>query len=108
MIRRPPRSTLFPYTTLFRSHESAHARELADLLFGPPGAGVRHDVNGGKLAGHVLRSHGLEHFVGNRAGHVRPDGDHLVVPLAVGDGALLVLLPEVDDLPFSLAAEARR
>src|SRR2546427_8401940 len=23
MIRRPPRSTLFPYTTLFRSHDSA-------------------------------------------------------------------------------------
>src|SRR3712207_8527178 len=28
MIRRPPRSTLFPYTTLFRSA----AREHADLL----------------------------------------------------------------------------
>src|SRR3989475_8341780 len=31
MIRRPPRSTLFPYTTLFRSLEEAHepaAREL--------------------------------------------------------------------------------
>src|SRR5437016_11629897 len=27
MIRRPPRSTLFPYTTLFRSHVGAvHAR----------------------------------------------------------------------------------
>src|SRR5256885_4071083 len=25
MIRRPPRSTLFPYTTLFRSGFSAHA-----------------------------------------------------------------------------------
>src|SRR3712207_8565124 len=25
MIRRPPRSTLFPYTTLFRSHEVGHA-----------------------------------------------------------------------------------
>src|SRR2546425_5205125 len=25
MIRRPPRSTLFPYTTLFRSHDSAIA-----------------------------------------------------------------------------------
>src|SRR5690348_18033219 len=25
MIRRPPRSTLFPYTTLFRSHWSARA-----------------------------------------------------------------------------------
>src|SRR3989475_5743141 len=24
MIRRPPRSTLFPYTTLFRSHERRH------------------------------------------------------------------------------------
>src|SRR3712207_8493706 len=26
MIRRPPRSTLFPYTTLFRSHGSARLR----------------------------------------------------------------------------------
>src|SRR3989454_11565265 len=25
MIRRPPRSTLFPYTTLFRSHADQHA-----------------------------------------------------------------------------------
>src|SRR5258708_15620233 len=25
MIRRPPRSTLFPYTTLFRSNDSAYA-----------------------------------------------------------------------------------
>src|SRR2546430_9966653 len=25
MIRRPPRSTLFPYTTLFRSHDDAGA-----------------------------------------------------------------------------------
>src|SRR3712207_9569594 len=39
MIRRPPRSTLFPYTTLFRSYSFAsdHARErgvvLADTKF---------------------------------------------------------------------------
>src|SRR2546427_6752358 len=26
MIRRPPRSTLFPYTTLFRSHSAAQPR----------------------------------------------------------------------------------
>src|SRR5256885_7218339 len=25
MIRRPPRSTLFPYTTLFRSHPISHS-----------------------------------------------------------------------------------
>src|SRR5258708_28933765 len=32
MIRRPPRSTLFPYTTLFRSH-FVHGRDsLVDIL----------------------------------------------------------------------------
>src|SRR3712207_7417423 len=31
MIRRPPRSTLFPYTTLFRSDAGAEVREVADV-----------------------------------------------------------------------------
>src|SRR3712207_8821257 len=30
MIRRPPRSTLFPYTTLFRSFQVPHLRRLLD------------------------------------------------------------------------------
>src|SRR3989442_10835958 len=30
MIRRPPRSTLFPYTTLFRSRECADQHDEAD------------------------------------------------------------------------------
>src|SRR2546430_11536735 len=37
MIRRPPRSTLFPYTTLFRSRPE-HRRRAA------PGRGVERDV----------------------------------------------------------------
>src|SRR3989454_3469619 len=32
MIRRPPRSTLFPYTTLFRSLAARAADQLADLV----------------------------------------------------------------------------
>src|SRR3712207_9566420 len=33
MIRRPPRSTLFPYTTLFRSNcGSTHPEELMDYV----------------------------------------------------------------------------
>src|SRR3989440_3195752 len=32
MIRRPPRSTLFPYTTLFRSHEHRPERRIAWTL----------------------------------------------------------------------------
>src|SRR3989475_8225658 len=42
MIRRPPRSTLFPYTTLFRSL-SVYARRLDDhvgLVFEDTGPGV--------------------------------------------------------------------
>src|SRR5260221_10627510 len=31
MIRRPPRSTLFPYTTLFRSDELAHPLQGEEL-----------------------------------------------------------------------------
>src|SRR2546430_10099339 len=48
MIRRPPRSTLFPYTTLFRSHLAEHgdapraARgdEHVERLRGRPWVGV--------------------------------------------------------------------
>src|SRR2546430_11342924 len=40
MIRRPPRSTLFPYTTLFRSHWIHPAfsapRRAEELRFGAP------------------------------------------------------------------------
>src|SRR3712207_8551999 len=39
MIRRPPRSTLFPYTTLFRSLRRGAARGLRPGL---QGAGVLH------------------------------------------------------------------
>src|SRR6478672_13174773 len=39
MIRRPPRSTLFPYTTLFRSWHSASANALRDRR--PCGASTR-------------------------------------------------------------------
>src|SRR3989454_11398165 len=38
MIRRPPRSTLFPYTTLFRSLELA-ARSMRDLILEREGTG---------------------------------------------------------------------
>src|SRR5258705_996387 len=33
MIRRPPRSTLFPYTTLFRSHTALWEAVRAGLVF---------------------------------------------------------------------------
>src|SRR3712207_7581518 len=41
MIRRPPRSTLFPYTTLFRSDDLSFHVETGEIfgLLGPNGAG---------------------------------------------------------------------
>src|SRR2546421_9087563 len=47
MIRRPPRSTLFPYTTLFRSH--AHKS-----IVGVKEA-ARHRIDKGDSAGHVRK-----------------------------------------------------
>src|SRR2546426_5754891 len=47
MIRRPPRSTLFPYTTLFRSRpddsRSGARRRALRVAAGLPGTGRRND-----------------------------------------------------------------
>src|SRR2546421_5203920 len=44
MIRRPPRSTLFPYTTLFRSGDVSLADVAPDLVLRPLGERVElHD-----------------------------------------------------------------
>src|SRR3712207_8789731 len=40
MIRRPPRSTLFPYTTLFRSGQPERGADVADRV--PHPVGVHH------------------------------------------------------------------
>src|SRR2546430_7757258 len=45
MIRRPPRSTLFPYTTLFRSDKEIVAK------LGPAGVKAAMDAVGGGLYG---------------------------------------------------------
>src|SRR3989454_10874013 len=61
MIRRPPRSTLFPYTTLFRSHALARARDQLEPQ----------DVVGGDAVLETVRPAGVGR-------HVAADGrDHL-------------------------------
>src|SRR2546430_17576220 len=52
MIRRPPRSTLFPYTTLFRSHAVLRTRERLRLPLArgqDPGL-LAADIDAGRLA----------------------------------------------------------
>src|SRR3712207_7182347 len=60
MIRRPPRSTLFPYTTLFRSERRVAAAPQPRLVLGPvpdPVAGRWDAVAAG---GMVLERHARE------------------------------------------------
>src|SRR2546428_3309963 len=68
MIRRPPRSTLFPYTTLFRS-EVEDARQLAQLV-APAHADARPQVAGRELTG---RFHDLAQ--GPREGGGQAEGE---------------------------------
>src|SRR5258708_18531869 len=46
MIRRPPRSTLFPYTTLFRSPEAGGPVERAEARFGARGTLLTSEILG--------------------------------------------------------------
>src|SRR3712207_9331884 len=69
MIRRPPRSTLFPYTTLFRSEEPLRLVEVADE--------------------ELLGLLGL--LEGRDAGGLPPGEDDLEVQSEVGDNRLVEL-----------------
>src|SRR2546426_5834922 len=62
MIRRPPRSTLFPYTTLFRSHSRQYAHH--------PSACRWHRCGGGRALGLDRKS-------------TRLNSSHLVISYAV-------------------------
>src|SRR5437773_7931080 len=58
MIRRPPRSTLFPYTTLFRSCRTRRARKTRRMP--SPGAGEpRRDVRSEEHTSELQSHHDL-------------------------------------------------
>src|SRR2546427_12655432 len=107
MIRRPPRSTLFPYTTLFRSFEDRAAYQA-----GVPGRAARddHDApDAGAVAGRqvepvessrAVHSHkpptqGMPHRLGLPAnlleheGRVRAERERVEIPIEGGDQAIL-------------------
>src|ERR1041384_665328 len=105
MIRRPPRSTLFPYTTLFRSPKAAamddaveravavmhHVEPLRAVIVGA----VDHDVAGAILesavVGDLARVGVVDH--GRR---MRRGVTHELTPVARGAG----IAPAIDDQPL--------
>src|SRR2546427_9551427 len=59
MIRRPPRSTLFPYTTLFRSPSRSSSMAVARPM--PRAAPVTRAVRMGKFSGALISGRSEEH-----------------------------------------------
>src|SRR6266487_1309657 len=91
MIRRPPRSTLFPYTTLFRSLLRDHDGRIIGVL------GVAHDITQQRqLEERLSRAHRME-SVARLAGGIAHDFNNL---LTVVLGSAEILL---DDLPRAYA-----
>src|SRR2546423_955738 len=84
-------------------HEAAHSGELSNLLRGSARARLRHDEDGvGLLRLLLALVHGEEHLLGDLVRDLRPDGDDLVVALAVRDDAVAVLLLDLDHVAVGL------
>src|SRR3989441_8897916 len=103
MIRRPPRSTLFPYTTLFRSIIERGEQLLA-----------REDSDVAEEVYKILREHGIDVRLKTRASRVEANAQgeiQLTVngdsgEAAVNDSQLLIATgrrPNVDHLNLSAA-----
>src|SRR3712207_7968070 len=75
MIRRPPRSTLFPYTTLFRSRAEGPGVERAVL------AAELHQVQAGEVARAVVEEHVLGAGVDRKS--TRLNSSHANISYAV-------------------------
>src|SRR2546426_11050775 len=74
MIRRPPRSTLFPYTTLFRSRIEVDVHRLAPLFGGQIGDLAACRENAGVQHEHVQPAEGEHRLLEGRA-HLRLVGN---------------------------------
>src|SRR3989441_11907712 len=84
MIRRPPRSTLFPYTTLFRSRDLPAARR--DVC-GPAGASA---LPRGPVPG---ADRHVRHLPHGRAGDLLPPGGPVAEASVVAAGRAAGSLP---------------
>src|SRR5690349_23404026 len=77
MIRRPPRSTLFPYTTLFRSLEVGRGDVEVHLV------GERRDGGGGASMLRVVAVHAVEGFEELDRKSTRLNSSHVEISYAV-------------------------
>src|SRR5258705_8642417 len=86
MIRRPPRSTLFPYTTLFRSETVAGGPYHLSATLTPAAVlgnyTIRNEEHTSEI--HPLMHTGSTHVISKTYGNIDP------VPLTTGSGSNFV------------------
>src|SRR2546426_8444857 len=80
MIRRPPRSTLFPYTTLFRSQRAGEGDDVQDLS---PASGAAGRRPGAGCASDARRRVRDDSARGGDRKSTRLNSSHLVISYAV-------------------------
>src|SRR3712207_9443414 len=103
MIRRPPRSTLFPYTTLFRSH-ACYVRSVGTVPYSPNGSDELADGAAEQALQHdciVLSHHGCS-TLGPDVGMAYRRGTNLEEAAKASHPA-----PPIRDPPRTLPPEAR-
>ena len=88
-------------------HQAAHAGELLDLRRRAARAGMRHHVDGVDRLALLRTADLLHHLVGDAVRAVRPGIDDLVVLLALGDQAVLILLLVLLDLGARVVDQLR-
>src|SRR5256885_10309714 len=82
MIRRPPRSTLFPYTTLFRSDERCHGAGLrSDAMSDIPGSAKPAIAHGMRLQWEPAQEAHVLLYPDRKS--TRLNSSHLVISYAV-------------------------
>src|SRR3989441_10667958 len=90
MIRRPPRSTLFPYTTLFRSEYSTESRHYAHVDCRGHADYVKNMIRGaGQMDGAILVVSAVD-------GPMPQTREHILLARQVNVPAIVVFLNKCD------------
>src|SRR5256886_16116332 len=109
MIRRPPRSTLFPYTTLFRSHDPEATLAGALVFLDDLGTGdVRGHEIGRELDARELEVERLRHRLDHEGlGEARHTQQQRAAPREHGGAEPVSDLPAAHEAAPPLRREAR-
>src|SRR5690242_21304610 len=83
MIRRPPRSTLFPYTTLFRSNKKDMPLDSHRRMMGRSALTLPPIANGHKRSAEPRHTADVRHLFGRDRKSTRLNSSHMSISYAV-------------------------